>query len=175
MSEMLISRVMRIVSGNIHDRIDAVEIHEAETVMREALREIDRTISDVKNEARKANGNRLLAKKRQEMTAAKLAELTDKARIAIAENRDDLAEAAISRQLDLEAQIPVLKKAKESAEKSGEELEGFMQALIGRKSEMEAELDTYIEMRKSPELGISGVCAANENKLGTRALGGAFC
>jgi len=168
MSETLISRVMRIVSGNIHDSMDAIETHEAEAVMREALREIERTVSDIKTEARVANGNRLLAKKRQEMTDKKLSELTDKARIAIGENRDDLAEAALSRQLDLEAQLPILKKAEESAEKTTEELEGFMSALTGRKSEMEAELESFIEMRNAPAFNIDGVEPANENKLSSR-------
>ena len=153
MGETLINRVMRIVSGNIHDTIDAVETYQAETIMREALREIERTISEVKAETRKSNGNRLLAQKRQQMTDAKLDELSEKARIAISNNRDDLAEAALSRQLDLEAQIPVLKQAEETAEKNNDELNGFMQALIGRKSEMQSELDAFIEMRNEQNIG----------------------
>ena len=169
MSETLISRVMRIISGNVEDGVDAIETHQAESVMREAIREIDRTIADVKAEARTANGNRLLARKRQEMTNAKFAELTEKAQIAISENRDDLAEAALSRQLDLEAQIPFLKKAEESCQKTSDELNGFMEALLGRKAEMGAELDTFIEMHKTPNFASLGTEAANENKLEMRA------
>ena len=145
MSETLISRVLRIVSGNVHDAIDVVENREAEVVMREALREIDRTISDVKTEISRANGTRLLSAKRLEMTDAKLHELTDKARLAIGENRDDLAEAAVTRQLDLETQIPILEKSRDAAAKKCDELAGYLQSLAGRKSEMEGELDAYVE------------------------------
>ena len=169
MSETLISRVMRIVSGNLHDGVAALESHEAETVMRQAVREIEKTISDVRAEARIANGNRLLAKKRLEMTDAKLAELSQKARVALSENREDLAEAAVSRQLDLEAQIPVLEKAEAASRKTNEEIEGFTEALLGRKAEMETELETFVEMRKSPDFRLNGITAANENKFETRA------
>jgi len=169
MSETLISRVMRIISGNIEDSVDSIETRQAESVMREAIREIDRTISDVKEETKTANGNRLLARKRQEMTDQKFADLTEKAQIAISENRDDLAEAALSRQLDLEAQIPVLKKVEENCQKTSDELAGFLEALLGRKAEMEAELDAFIELHKTPDFGNLGTDAANENKLETRA------
>ena len=153
MGETPINRVVRIVSGSIHDTVDAVETYQAESIMRQAIREIDQTISDVKAETRKSNGNRLLAQKRQKMTETKLKELSEKASIAISNNRDDLAEAALSRQLDLEAQIPVLKQAEETAEKNNEELNSFMQALIGRKSEMQSELDAFIMMRKEQNIG----------------------
>lgn len=168
MVETLIGRITRIISGNIHDAIEALETHEAETIMRQAIREIDQTICEVKNEARKANGNRLLAKKRLDMTDTRLEELSEKAQLAIKEDREDLAEAVISKQLDLEAQIPVLKKAVEAASTKNAEYESYVEALRGRKSEMEDELENFVAMRKETAEGIQTIDAVRPNRIEDR-------
>lgn len=48
MSEGLVSRVTRLVSGSVNSIVDTIENAAPETVMREAIREVERAIEDVR-------------------------------------------------------------------------------------------------------------------------------
>jgi phage shock protein A len=67
------------------------------------------------------------------------------------ENRDDLAETAISQQLDMEAQIPILENQISDLSGKEKELEGYIAALQGKKREMREELNLYKNSRKETE------------------------
>lgn len=148
MSEGLITRINRLISGTIYDGAEALEARMPETVMRESIREIERTISDVRDELATARREQQVAARRMQLTKDKIEALGEKVKSALQSERADLAEAAVSRQLDLEAQIPVLEKSKESASNQAVELESYISALQGRKAEMEAELDSFQEMQR---------------------------
>lgn len=147
MSENILSRVTRLVSGSVNSIVDAVENAAPETVMREAIREVDRAIDDVRAELGLAAANKHHANKRLMEASAKHEALSDQIETAVNEGRDDLAEAAIGRQLDIEAQIPLLENALTEAGEREHELEGYVLALQGRKREMENDLDTYLSTR----------------------------
>lgn len=143
MREGLVSRVTRLVSGSINSLVDAVENAAPETVMKEAIRELDAAIDEVRDELGREIASKHHAGKRLAEANTKHEELFEKINLAVTESRDDLAKAAISKQLDLEAQIPVLEYAlKETGEKVIE-LEGYISALQGRKREMEDELQNF--------------------------------
>ncbi|MFT5507785.1 MAG: phage shock protein A, partial [Hyphomicrobiaceae bacterium] len=143
MSESLFGRVRRLVSGTVYDGIEAVEAAVPETTMREAIREIERTIEDVRDEVRKATGERHIAGRRIQFSRDKIEGLVEKINAGLAAGREDLAEAAVERQLDLEAQIPVLEKTQTDAADKTAELNGYVAALVGRRAEMEAELEAF--------------------------------
>ncbi len=147
MSEGLISRVHRLVAGGVNELVDTFENAAPETVMRESIREIDRAANDVRDALGRVIANRHNAKKRLIDATSKHEELAEKARFAIDQDRDDLAEAAIARQLDMEAQIPVLEESLKELASEQTELEGYVSALLARKREMEADLKTYLETR----------------------------
>lgn len=153
MSEGLVSRVTRLVSGSVNSIVDAVENAAPETVMREAIREVERAVADVRAELGKAAANKHHANKRLMEASAKHEALAEQIELAVNEGRDDLAEAAISRQLDLEAQIPVLEGALSDASERETELEGYVTALQGRKREMESDLQTYLSTRADAAAG----------------------
>ena len=92
--------------------------------------------------------NTMPAKRLME-ASAKHEDLADKLRLAVDQGRDDLAEAAISRQIDLEAQIPILEEALNGASSEEAELESMVSALNGRKREMEEDLQAYLASRTS--------------------------
>jgi phage shock protein A len=151
MAEGLVSRVKRLVSGSINSIVDAVENVSPELTMKEAIREVDAAIDDVRDQLGLAIANKHHASKRLMEANAKHEDLAEKLRTAVDTGRDDLAEAAISRQLDLEAQIPVLEAALEEAARQESELGGYVAALQGRKREMEEDLQTYLSSRPSDE------------------------
>jgi phage shock protein A len=164
MAEGLVSRVKRLVSGSINSIVDAVESASPETVMKEAIREVDSAIDEVRDQLGLAIANKHHASKRLMEANAKHEDLAEKLRTAVDAGRDDLAEAAISRQIDLEAQIPVLESALEEAARQETELGGYVAALKGRKHEMEEDLQTYLASRPAAASpgstsGVAGVAA----------------
>ncbi len=154
MAEGLVSRVTRLVSGSVNSIVDAVENAAPETVMKEAIREVERAIAEVRAELGKAAANKHHANKRLMEATSKHEALAGQIEVAVNEGRDDLAEAAISRQLDLEAQIPLLESALTEAGEKEDELEGYVLALQGRKREMEGDLKAFLDSRA--ETGASG-------------------
>src|SRR3954451_20997066 len=100
MAESIFMRVRRLISASVEDAVDAMERAGGPSVMREAIREINRALDEVRAEQEAASARRLQAMRQQRMFREKLAALEAQARFAISEKRDDLAEAAVSRQLD---------------------------------------------------------------------------
>ena len=123
MVESIVNRARRILSGAVGDLADAMEKSASETVMREAIRETDRALDDARNELGHAMTRRGQALRNQKLAEDKHAELQEKAQFAVDQSRDDLAEAAITRQVDLEAQMPMLQKVCDEAMTQVEELQ----------------------------------------------------
>ena len=111
-----------------------------EAVMREAIREADRAIDQVKAEHEATMARRLQAARQQQMLAERVEELTDKANFALGEGRDDLAEAALTRQIDFEAQAASLDQVQAQAREEEPQLEDGLAALQARKRQMEDSL-----------------------------------
>ena len=137
MSENLTSRVGRLLSGTANSLVDALENVAPEMVMEEAVREVDRAIDDVRNELGRVLSSRHLAGSRLAQENRKHEELSEKAALALKQGREDLAEAAVSRLMDVEAQIPVLEATIAQANEAEAELEGYIAALQARKREMQ--------------------------------------
>src|SRR3712207_2903335 len=156
MAESVFVRVRRLVSAGIEDAVDAMERAGGTGVMREAIREVDRAVDDVRTEQEAATARRLQAMRQQRMFRDKLAALDEQARFAIAENRDDLAEAAVSRQLDFEAQVERLDAVQAEAASEAGRLEEGLVALTARKSQMEQALAAFELARRDASLGGDG-------------------
>jgi len=148
MKESLSSRVGRIVSGSVNALIDAVENAAPELVLEEVIREVDGAIDEVRAEMGKAAATKHLANTRLMEENRRHDALAEQIQTAVAAGRDDLAEAGIARQLDIEAQIPVLEKAIAEAGDKERELEGYIQALQAKRREMKEELARLSEMRR---------------------------
>ncbi len=160
MSEQLVSRVKRLVSGGVNSLVDAVENASPELVMKEAIREVDSAVDEVRDELGRVLANKHLASRRLMDASAKHDSLGEQIETAVKEGRDDLAEAAISRQMDLESQIPVLESAVSDADSEEEELESYIEALQARRREMEEELAAFKESREEqPSLNADGTPA----------------
>src|SRR6187200_2187824 len=108
MAESIFMRVSRLLSATVEDAVDRMEQAGGDAVMREAIREADRAIDQVKAERETAMARRLQAARQQKMLTERAEELTTKARFALGQEREDLAEAALARQIDFEAQAEQL-------------------------------------------------------------------
>lgn len=143
MNESLGSRVRRLVSGTVNAIVDQVESLAPEVVMEEAIREMGRAVDDVRLELGKVIARQHQATRRLATENQHHEELSEQIRLAVAEGREDLAEAGVERLLDIEAQIPVLQQAIADTRAEQTELEGYISALQARQREMRFELNEY--------------------------------
>ena len=156
MAESIFTRVSRIFSARVEDAVDRMEQAGGESVMREAVREADRAIDQVKAEIEAVMTRRLQAVRQKQMLDQRLAELTEKAKFALKEGREDLAEAALSRQLDLESQSERLAQIQTQAHAEEARLDDGLTALKARKSQMEEALNAYAIAQREASLGGDG-------------------
>jgi phage shock protein A len=166
MNESISSRVGRIISGSLNAIVDAVENAAPEAVMQESIREIESAIDEVRIELGKVIAAKHLASNRLMSENQKHTDLAEKLELAVQQERDDLAEAAISAQLDIEAQLPVLENTISDNTAREKELEGYIAALKAKKSEMQDELDEYKrvqhELNSTDTLGAASANTINQ-------------
>ncbi len=139
----LASRVGRLISGSLNAAMDAVEDMSPLMVMEQSVREVEAAIAEVRTEMGKATADRHLARKKLAENSSKHEELAANIEVAVENGRDDLAEAAISRQMDIEAQIPVLEQAVADAAERETEFEQYIEALKGKRADMLEEIKAY--------------------------------
>ena len=75
MAEGLVARVKRLVSGGVNQLVDSIENASPETVMAEAIREVDRATDQVRDELAGVLANKHLANTRLGETATRHEEL----------------------------------------------------------------------------------------------------
>ena len=156
MAESIFSRVGRLLSARIEDSVDAMERANNDGVMREAIREVDRTIDAVRADQERAMTRRLQAARQAEMIGRKLEELTAKARFAIESGRDDLAEGALKRQVDLEGETGRLEQVQVHAREEEARLAESLAALRARKAQMNEALAAFEIARSDAAMGGDG-------------------
>ncbi len=170
MNESVTDRVGRLISGSLNALIDAVENAAPETVMEEAIRELDCAIDEVKAELGKVVASKHIANKRLMDENKKHEKLAENIEVAIKENREDLASAAISQQLDIEAQIPILESTIVDCSNQEKELEGYINALQAKKRQMREELRQYQDSQEGSVLAATpqGETAGSKNDVASK-------
>ena len=163
MAETIFTRVSRLLSATVEDTVDRMEQAGSDAVMREAIREADRAIDQVKTELEAAMTRRLQAARQQKMLAERAEELTAKAKFAVNQQRDDLAEAALSRQIDFEEQAKKLDAVQQQSRELEQRLEDSLTALQARKRQMEDTLQAFLLSRQQAALGGDGPVQPNRS------------
>ncbi len=143
MAESLRNRVSQIIVGSVHALIDKIEDQAPEAVMEQAVRRVDAVIDEVRQELGVVAANRHLAQRQHAELNRRHLELTASAEDAFKLNRDDLARVAVAKQLDLEAQMPVIEGTLQDLAKQEKDLSGYIDALTGKKREMQDALTAF--------------------------------
>jgi phage shock protein A len=162
MAEVLRTRVGRVIAGSMHALLDRIEDHAPEAMMEQSIREADSVIDEVRHELGIVSANRHLLQQQHASLNTQHAKLAAQIDEALAGARDDLARAAVARQLDIEAQLPVLEKTLGEHTHQEGELQGYVVALLAKKREMQ---DSLFEFRKSR----AATSALDTNKGGVGA------
>lgn len=152
MPESIFSRIKRLVSGSVEDMVDSMERSGGSAVMRQAIREVDQVVAEAKRERDHATAKRLQAVRQQTMYAERLTEMQEKAQYAMDQGREDLAEAALHRQMDFESQKVKLAEVEVQSAEQERQLEESLASLEVRKAHLEEELKHYEAARDEANL-----------------------
>ncbi|HEX8126488.1 MAG TPA: hypothetical protein VF548_12980 [Allosphingosinicella sp.] len=149
MSDSIFVRVQRVVSGGVGSALDAAERLGGNSVMRQAIREMDSAIEKALAESEAARARRLQAAHRLQECRKQLSTLKEQARFALGKDRLDLAEVAIARQLDVETRIAAVAKAETEASRAERKLEESAAELKLRRGQMYDELRSFEESQRA--------------------------
>jgi len=174
MAESLSARVGRVIAGSVHALLDRIEDAAPEAAMEQALREVDKVIDEVRHELGTMAANRHLAQQQHATLNRQHTQLAEQIEQAIDQGREDLARAGVARQLDIEAQIPVLEKS--LAELSGNETEltGYVNALLAKRREMTSALENFRSARKIAASSVPQAAGARRSEARMESASGAF-
>lgn len=156
MSESLGTRVAKVIAGGIHALIDRIEDQAPEAMMEQSIREADAVLGEVRHELGLISANRHLAQQQHASLNGQHESLAGQIEQAIVQGREELARAAIARQLDIEAQIPILEATLVQHSRQEGELQGYVGALLAKKREMEDALLQFRQSRASAAGSTSG-------------------
>jgi phage shock protein A len=165
MADSLKTRVGRVVAGGLHALLDRLEDLNPQAALEQALREADGVIDEVRHELGRVSANRHLAQQQHARLNRGHEDLSDQIAQALAAEREDLARAAVARQLDIEAQLPVLEATLADLARQEQELQGFTAALLAKRREMQAAL---VAFRQSRAAGASATQPAGQSAVEQR-------
>jgi phage shock protein A len=174
MADSLKTRVGRVIAGGVHALLNKLEDQAPEAMMEQALREADAVIGDVRHELGLVSANRHLAQQQHASLNGQHATLADQIDLALAQSREELVRAAVARQLDIEAQLPVLEATLAELARQENELQGYVAALLAKKREMGEALAQFRRSRAAAASAVPGAAGAGSAAPRMEAVTDAF-
>jgi phage shock protein A len=139
-TEGVVARVGRVMAGMAHSVVDMAEQANPEAVLAQALREIDGAIDEVRTELGRAKGEQIRVEARMKQLEEERGALEKRIDTALKNGRDDLAEAGVARQLDIEAQANLLAQLRAESQGEIQKLESSLDAIRASRREAEERL-----------------------------------
>jgi phage shock protein A len=155
MADSLKTRVGRVIAGGVHALLDRLEDQAPEAMMEQAIREADSVVADVRHELGSASANRHLAQQQHLALNRQHEALSEQLGLALAQQREDLARTAVARQLDIEAQLPVLESTLAELARQEAELRGYVEALLAKRREMDTALAEFRKSRAAAQASVA--------------------
>jgi phage shock protein A len=131
--------------------------------MAQAIREVDQAVDEVRSELGRVEATKHLATSSLNKLNTQKETLGEQIEVAMAKGDENLARAGIARQIDIDDQIPVLQRSLQDAIGRGNELEGYIAALLAKKREMESALQDFVAAKAAavpPAAGNSSAASA---------------
>ena len=138
--EGILARMGRLLAAIASQTIDNAESSNKVAMVKQAIREIDLGADEARYALGKSRAEEFRLKRRRDELDRETVTLTEKIRLALAENREDLARAGVARQIDLESQGLALERAMDFIELEIDEQTKALQAMLGARREAEVRL-----------------------------------
>jgi phage shock protein A len=149
MSDTLRQRVSRVIAGGAHALLDKIENTAPVAMLEQSVREVENIADEVRSELGRTVANRHLAQQQHLHLNREHEHLSASIGQALQCGREDLAKPAIARQIDIEAQLPVLESSLAEMTSEEKELGGFVDALMGKKREMQQAISEFEKSREA--------------------------
>ena len=137
MADNLRSRVARIIAGGAHSLLGRIEDAAPVALLEQSVREVEQITGEVRSELGRIVAKRHIAQQQHAYLNKEHDALSASIATALAQQREDLAVPGIARQIDIEAQLPVLEASLTELGQQDSELSSFVEALMGKKREMQ--------------------------------------
>jgi phage shock protein A len=144
-TESALKRIGRVIAGMTNLAIDAAEGVNPEAVIAQAIREIDAAADEVRAELGKATAERHRLDARRTQLLREKNDLDARVQLALDAGRDDLAEAGIARQVDIEAQVGVLERLMAESDEKIAQFGQTIDAIAASRREAEQTRKEYRE------------------------------
>jgi phage shock protein A len=154
--EGILARMGRLLAAIASQTVDNAESSNKVALVKQAIREIDAGADEARYALGKSRAEEFRLKRRREELDTEAAGLTEKIRLAIAENREDLARAGVARQIDLESQGIALERAMDFIDLEIDEQTKALTAMLGARREAErrlADLEASLAQHATHETG----------------------
>jgi phage shock protein A len=138
--EGILARMGRLLAAIASQTIDNAESSNKVAMVKQAIREIDSGADEARLALGKSRAEEFRLTRRRDELDKETAILNEKIRLALAENREDLARAGVARQIDLESQGLALERAIDFIELEIDEQTKALQAMLGARREAEGRL-----------------------------------
>ena len=148
MADSLSKRIGRLISQEFSAFVASLEQTGPEDVQKhiqDKLDEIDTAIAEVRTQLGQELASQHHAKTQLTAENTKHTALTAEIDRAVADEATARAEAAIAKQLDIEAQVPLLEAQVREGQERIQELEQYIRALQARKREIQREVQYKIQ------------------------------
>jgi phage shock protein A len=165
-ADTILSRAGRLIAGIAYSAIEKAEDNNKVAVVKQAIREIEAAEKEARDSLFQARAEEYRLNARRAEIEREMGALTEQVRVAIGEQRDDLAAAGIARQMDLEAQFEVLSKAIDENSERIETMLTTLRAILSGLQDAEVRLAELEESEAELSRAKSG--AKSGSKSGPR-------
>ncbi len=171
MNNSLASRVARVIASSVHAIVDRIEDIAPIQVLEQSVRELDDVTNEVRTELGQAIANRHLLQQQHQKLNSEHEALHDSIGLALKSNKDELAKNGISRQLDIEAQLPILETSLGESVAREQQLTGYVDALLGKKREMHAAIkDLQEALQRAQQMPSAHAVNTNSTQSKVQAI-----
>lgn len=174
MTDSLRTRVSRVIAGGAHALLDKIENAAPVVALEQSVRELEQVTGDVRAELGLILANRHLAQQQHLRLNKEHDTIAMALTTAIADKRDDLAKSAIARQIDIEAQLPILETSLSEFSQQDKELSGFIDALMGKQREMQRAIADFEASRRLAESSTPAKHTASSTQAKVQSAQSAF-
>jgi len=169
MPDSVFVRVERIIRTSADRALELAERATGTVLVREAARELEQAEDRLRTDRQTADRKGRRAADAQKEIRAKLAELTDHARYALSKNREDLARAALARQVELEKETGDWETIAAEAKVEAKCIDDALAQVVARRKQIQGELAALEREQKASAPargGKEGVEARVANAIG---------
>ena len=141
MAEPIFNRVRRLITSKTEDTLDWLEASNPASILRGALRDMDKSIAALESARTDEFGKRTSAERLEKDQSDQARKMGDNARFAYEKGREDLARAALTEQISLEAGVKVQQALQRAAHDKIALLDSHIAKVQAERADMKIRLD----------------------------------